>query len=74
MFNPMDIHSRNLRQKAEKGKFTCSEATTSFPRASYFKKPARSVPETRGRITSLECQWYEKWDKKLDSYAVENVG
>ncbi len=26
-----DVHSRNLRQKAEKGKFTCSEATTRFP-------------------------------------------
>jgi hypothetical protein len=36
--------------KAEKGKFTGSEATTRFPRASCFKKPTRSVPETWGRM------------------------
>ncbi len=29
---------------------TCSEATTRFPRASCFEKPARSVPETWGRM------------------------
>ncbi len=44
----MDVHSRNLQQKAEKGKFTGSEATTRFPPASCFEKPARSVPETWG--------------------------
>ncbi len=41
----MDVHSRNLPQKAEKGKFTGSEATTRFSGASCFKKPTRSVPE-----------------------------
>ncbi len=48
MFSPTDVHSRNLQQKAEKGKFTGSEATTRFPRASCFEKPTRSVPETWG--------------------------
>jgi hypothetical protein len=48
MFSPMDAHSRNLRQKAEKGKFTGSDATTRFPRASCFEKPTRSVLETWG--------------------------
>jgi hypothetical protein len=42
----MDVHTRNLRQKAEKGKFNGSEATTRFPQVSCFEKPARSVPET----------------------------
>jgi hypothetical protein len=37
-----------LWQQAEKGKFTCSEATTRFPRVSCFKKPTHSVPETWG--------------------------
>ncbi len=46
----MDICTRNLRQKAEKVKFTGSEATTRFPGASCFEKPMRSVPETWGRI------------------------
>ncbi len=76
MFSPMDVCTRNLRQKAEKRKFTGSEATTRFPRASCFEKPTRSVPETRNmgahvQRTSLECQWYEKRDRKLDSRAAE---
>ncbi len=53
VFSPTDVHSRNLWQKAEKGKFTCSEATTRFPRASYFEKPVRSVPETWGRMIDV---------------------
>jgi hypothetical protein len=48
MLSPMDVCSRNLGQKAEKGKFAGSEATTRFPRASCFEIPARSVPETWG--------------------------
>jgi hypothetical protein len=48
VFSPMDVRIRNLRQKAEKGKFTGSEATTRFPRVSCFEKPTRSVPETLG--------------------------
>ena len=49
----MDVHSRNLPQKAEKGKFTGSEATTRFPRASCFEKPMRFVPETWGRMYNI---------------------
>jgi hypothetical protein len=44
---------RNLRQKAEKGKFTGSEATTRFPRASCFEKPMCSGPETWGRMYDI---------------------
>jgi hypothetical protein len=50
MFSPTDIRTRNLRQKTEKGKFTGSEATTRFPRASCFEKPTRSVSEIWGRM------------------------
>ncbi len=53
MFSPTDVHSRNLRQKAEKGKFTGSEATTRFLQASCFEKPTRSVPETWGRMYNV---------------------
>jgi hypothetical protein len=48
MFSPMDVHSRHLPLKAEKGKFNGSDATTRFPRASCFERPTRSVPETWG--------------------------
>ncbi len=50
VFSPMDVCSRNLRQKAEKGKFTSSETTTRFPQAPSFKKPMHSLPETWGRM------------------------
>ncbi len=53
MFSPADVHSRNLQQKAEKGKFTGSNATTRFPQASCFKKPTHSVPETWGPIYNV---------------------
>ncbi len=37
--------------KVRKGeKLACSDATTRFPRASCFKKPTLSVPETWGRM------------------------
>jgi hypothetical protein len=39
--------------KGGKGKFTGSEATTRFPRASCFKKPGRSVPETWGCMNNI---------------------
>ncbi len=52
----MDVCTRNLWQKAEKGKFTGSEATTRFPRASCFEKPTRSVPETWGRMYDVLAQ------------------
>jgi hypothetical protein len=50
VFSPTGVCSRNLWQKAEKGKFTSSEATTRFPQEYCFKKPTRSVPETWGRM------------------------
>ncbi len=50
MFSPTNVHSRHLPQKAEKGKFNGSDATTRFPRASCFEKPTCSVPETWGRM------------------------
>jgi hypothetical protein len=53
MFSPMDVHTRNLRQKAERGKFTGSEATTRFPRGSCFEKPMRSVQELWGRMYNV---------------------
>ncbi len=46
MFSPTDVCTRNLRQKAEKGRFTGSEATTRFSRATCFEEPMHSVPET----------------------------
>ncbi len=49
----MDVLTRNLRQKAEKGKFTGGEATTRFPQASCFEKPMRSVPELGGRTYNV---------------------
>jgi hypothetical protein len=56
VFSPMDVCTRNLRQKTEKGKFTGSEATTRFPRASCFEKPTRSVPETWGPMYDVLAQ------------------
>ncbi len=43
----------NLQGKAERGKTTVSESTTRFPRASCFKKPTRSVPETWGHMYDI---------------------
>jgi hypothetical protein len=56
VFSPMDVCTRNLWQKAGKGKFTGSEATTRFPRASCFEKPMHSVPETWGRTYDVLAQ------------------
>jgi hypothetical protein len=53
VFSPTDVCTRNLWQKAERGKFTGSEATSRFPRVSCFKKPTRSVPETWGRLYDI---------------------
>ncbi len=53
---PMDVCMRNLRQKAERGKFTGCESTTRFPRASCFEKPTHSVPETWERMYNIPAQ------------------
>ncbi len=74
MFSPMDVCTRNLRQMAEKGKFSGSEATTRFPRVSCFEKPMRSVPETWGRmydVLARSANGTKKQDKKLDSRAAK---
>jgi hypothetical protein len=67
---PMDVHTRNLRQKAERGKKTGSEAHTRFQQASCFEKPTRSVPEIWGRMYNV-LAWSNKGtrkrDKKFDS-------
>ncbi len=56
MFSPTDVYTRNLRQMAERGKFTGSKATTRFPRASCFEKPTRSVPELWGCMYNVLAQ------------------
>ncbi len=70
----MDICTRNLRQKAKKGKFTGSDATTRFPQASCFEKPTRFVPEIWGCMYDVLAQsanGMRKRDKKSDSHAAE---
>jgi hypothetical protein len=42
--------AETFSKKVEKEKFNGSEATTRFPRASCFEKPAHSVPETWGHL------------------------
>ncbi len=74
MFSPTDVHSRNLRQKAEKGKFTGSEATTRFPLSILLQETYTFCARNMGahvRCTSSECQWYKKQDEKLDSRTAE---
>jgi hypothetical protein len=56
VFHPMEICTRNLQQKAEKGKFTGSQATTRFPRVSCFEKPMRSVPGIWGHMYDVLAQ------------------
>jgi hypothetical protein len=53
---PTDVCTRNLWQKAEKGKITGSESTTRFPRASRFEKPTCSVPEIWGRMYDVPAR------------------
>jgi hypothetical protein len=36
--HPTDVHTRNLRKKAERGKNAGTNSSTRFPRASYFEK------------------------------------
>jgi hypothetical protein len=50
---PIYVCTRNLQQKAERGKITGSDSTTRFLRASCFKKPMRSVPEIWGRTYNV---------------------
>jgi hypothetical protein len=50
---PTDVCTRNLLQKAERGKITGSESNTRFPRASCFEKPTSSVPGIWGRAYNI---------------------
>ncbi len=71
---PMDICTRNLCQKAERGKKTCAEPSTRFPRASSFEKLACSVPETWGctyNILPQNAKGMRKQDDKSDSRAAK---
>jgi hypothetical protein len=71
---PMDVCTRNLWQKADKGKKTSSESASRFLRASCFKKPTHSMPEIWGRmynVLSWNAKGTRKWDKKLDSHAAK---
>ena len=70
----MDVCTKNLWQKAERGKITSSESTTSVPRASCFKKPTRSVPEIWGpmyNVVARSAKGTKKRDKNLDSCAAK---
>ncbi len=72
---PLDSHTRNLRQKAERGKITGSESSTRFPWASCFEKLTRSVPETWRRtydVLPRSTKGMRKWDEKSDSHAAKN--
>ncbi len=44
---------KTFGKKAERGKFTGSEATTRFPQASCFKKPTHSEPELWGCVYAI---------------------
>jgi hypothetical protein len=74
MFSPTDVRSRNLQQKAKKGKFTSSEATTRFPRASCFEKPMCSMPETWGcmyNVLARSANSTRNGTRKLNSRAAK---
>ncbi len=60
--SPMDVCTRNFRQKAEMGTKTCTESTTRFPRASCFKKSMHSVPETWGGMYNVLPQSAKVWE------------
>ncbi len=50
---PMDVCTRNLWQKVERGKITGGESTTRFPQASCLEKPMRSLPEIWGPMYNI---------------------
>ncbi len=57
--NPVQSNGRSQQKpsaKGGKGKFNGSDATTRFPRASCFKKPTHSAPETWGRMYDVLAQ------------------
>jgi hypothetical protein len=71
---PMDICTRNLWQKAERGKINGRESSIRFPQASCFEKPTHSVPEIWGRMygkLAQSAKGTRKQDEKSDSHAAE---
>jgi hypothetical protein len=71
---PMDVCTRNLRQKAEKGKITGTESATRFLQALCLKKSMRSVPEIWGHtydVLPWSAKGMRKLDKKFDSHAAK---
>jgi hypothetical protein len=58
----MDVCTKNLRQKAERGEITGSESTTRFLRVYCFEKPTCSVPEIWGRTYNV-LPWGAKGTK-----------
>ncbi len=65
----MDVCTRNLWQKAERGKITGSESTTRFPQASCFKKPMHSVPERWGPMYNV-LAWSAKGTRNRIRYRI----
>jgi hypothetical protein len=69
-----DVCTRNLHQKAERGKKTCAEPSTRFSQASCFEKLMPSVPEIWGRTYNIlpwSAKDMRKQDKKSDSRATK---
>ncbi len=50
MFSPTDVHIRRFPQKADKRKLRVMMLLPDSNERLVFKKPTRSVPETRGRM------------------------
>jgi hypothetical protein len=71
---PMDVRTRNLRQKAERKKITGSESATRFLQASCFEKPTHSVPKIWGQTYNVQPQSAKgtrKQDENFDSHAAK---
>jgi hypothetical protein len=71
---PMDVCTRNLWRKAERGKITGSESAPRFPRVFCFEKLTHSVPETWGRtydVLPQSAKSTRKQDEKSDSRAAK---
>jgi hypothetical protein len=68
---PMDVHMRNLQQKAERE--TGTNSCIKFPRVSCFEKTHHVCQKYGGACTTWysENQRYKKRDEKLDSRAAE---
>ncbi len=71
---PTNVCTRNLWQKAERGKITGSESTDSVLRAPCFEKPMRSVLEIWRCLYNIlpwSAKGTRKWDTKSDYHAAK---